>query len=294
MQRLARSFGTHDGTFHADEVTACALLLLCGLIDVDKVVRTRTPELLQQCEIVCDVGGVYDPNRLLFDHHQADYQGSLSGAGMILLHLKDTGVLTQEEYRYLNSILIAGVDAHDNGKAPQLAGFTTFSNIVSNYGPVAYDASSEEQDAAFHEAVSFVLGHLRRLLERHRYVLSCRQAVKDCMQTDALCLVFDRGMPWLESFFDLGGGSHPALFVIMPSGHHWKLRAIPPTYEDRMKVRLPLPHEWAGLLDRELEQQSGIPGAIFCHKERFISVWETKDAALKALDYVLRKAGKGA
>ncbi|MDF2550599.1 MAG: hypothetical protein K0S07_1666, partial [Chlamydiales bacterium] len=28
-----RSFGTHDGSFHADEVTACALLLLVDLID---------------------------------------------------------------------------------------------------------------------------------------------------------------------------------------------------------------------------------------------------------------------
>ncbi len=26
-----RSFGTHDGSFHADEVTACALLLLFGI-----------------------------------------------------------------------------------------------------------------------------------------------------------------------------------------------------------------------------------------------------------------------
>ena len=28
---LSRSFGTHDGSFHADEVTACALLLFFNL-----------------------------------------------------------------------------------------------------------------------------------------------------------------------------------------------------------------------------------------------------------------------
>ena len=32
-----RSCGTHDGTFHADEVTACALLILFDLVDEDKV-----------------------------------------------------------------------------------------------------------------------------------------------------------------------------------------------------------------------------------------------------------------
>jgi len=54
-----------------------------------------------------------------------------------------------------------------------------------------------------------------------------------------------------------------------------------------MKVRFPLPQEWAGLIDEELKEASGIPGAIFCHKGRFISVWETREDALKALEYVL-------
>jgi uncharacterized UPF0160 family protein len=39
--KIPRSVGTHDGTFHADEVTACALLLLFDLVDGNKIVRTR-------------------------------------------------------------------------------------------------------------------------------------------------------------------------------------------------------------------------------------------------------------
>ena len=101
------------------------------------------------------------------------------------------------------------------------------------------------------------------------------------------CLIFDKGLPWLENFFDLGGIKHPALFVIMPSGSHWKLRGIPPSYESRMQVRLPLPEAWAGLLENDLKRVSGIQGAVFCHKGRFTSVWETKEDALKALEYVL-------
>jgi len=75
----------------------------------------------------------------------------------------------------------------------------------------------------------------------------------------------------------------------MPAGEHWKLRGIPPTYERRMDVRHPLPAEWAGRLGSELKEKSGIEGAIFCHKGRFISVWETKEDALKALKIVLGK-----
>jgi len=94
----------------------------------------------------------------------------------------------------------------------------------------------------------------------------------------------------MGSFFELGGKDHPALFVMMPAGGHWKLKGIPPSLDERMKVRLPLPVSWAGLLDAQLKKVSGIPGAIFCHKGRFISVWETKEDALKALDYVLNQS----
>lgn len=290
MTKIARSLGTHDGTFHADEVTACALFLIFGLIDEDKVFRTRDPQVLKQCEYVCDVGGIYDPQLRLFDHHQADYQGSLSSAGMVLLYLKGCGLASDREYRFLNQSLIVGVDAHDNGKAPQLAGYSSFSNIVSNFTPIAYDTNSKEQNAAFFDAVHFVVGHLKRLLERYRYMQSCREAVQQRMKESKDVLVFDKGMPWIESFFESGGESHPAKFVVMPSGKHWKLRGIPPSYEERMKVRVPLPSKWAGLLEDDLRRVSGIPGAIFCHKERFISVWETREDALLALEYVLDMA----
>jgi uncharacterized UPF0160 family protein len=58
---------------------------------------------------------------------------------------------------------------------------------------------------------------------------------------------------------------------------------------ERMKVRKPLPEEWAGIRDEELRKVSGVNGAIFCHKGRFISIWETKEAALAALKVVMGK-----
>ncbi len=294
MTKLPRSCGTHDGTFHADEVTACALLLLLDLIDDTRIIRTRDPVLLSTCEYVCDVGGVYDPTHKLFDHHQVDYSGEMSSAGMVLLFLKDQGLLNPEEYQFFYRTLVYGVDAHDNGRAPQLSGTFTFSMVVSNFTPIHYDASPEEQFRAFMEALHFVHGHLQRMWSRYKYMRSCRQMVNESMQRYKECLMFEQGIPWVESFFDLGGRDHPALFVIMPSGKHWKLRGIPPTLEERMKVRVPLPNDWAGRLDEDLKKVSGIPGAVFCHKERFISVWETKEDAMRALEYILtsRKEGR--
>lgn len=286
---IPRSFGTHDGSFHADEVTACSLLLLYDRIDRDKIKRTRDPKILDHCDYVCDVGGSYDPGKRRFDHHQFDYKGPLSSAGMILLYLKEQEILHPHLYDCFNKVLILGVDAHDNGRALQEAGVTTFSHVVSNFLPIEYESLAEEMQKAFFTAVDFVLGHLDRMKHRFAYTLACEGIVKKTMAESQSTLIFDRALPWMENFFDLGGEFHPAQFVIMPAGHHWKLRGIPPNLHERMKVRTPLPESWAGLLQDDLRKVSGIPGAIFCHKGQFISIWETKEDAMRALRIALKK-----
>lgn len=284
-----RSCGTHDGSFHADEVSACALFLVFGLIDREKIIRTREPELLARCEYVCDVGGVYDVAKKRFDHHQLSYDGDLSSAGMVLLYLKESGKIDPGTYDFFNRSLILGVDAHDTGKGATPVGVCTFSHIISNFVPPQYDAPEEMQNRAFFEALDFVCGHLKRLLERYHYILACKAQVEECMRKNLRYLLFEKPIPWMDSFFELEGEKHPALFVIMPSANTWKLRAIPPSLEERMKMRVPLPKAWAGLRDEELRRASGISGAIFCHKGRFISIWQTKEAALKALDEALKQ-----
>jgi len=281
-----RTLGIHNGSFHADEVTATALLLLYDLIDQNKVVRTRDLRELDSCEYVCDVGGIYDPSQKRFDHHQVDYQGPLSSAGMVLLYLKDQKILDTHLFDMYNRMLIQGVDAHDNGLARIEAGTTSFSQVISNFLPVRYDAKDEEMDAAFFEAVHFVMEHLDRMRERYVYTVECQNIVRNAMKDTGCALVFNESIPWVENFFDLGGELHPAQFVIMPSGGNWKLRGIPPSAHERMKVRRLLPESWAGLLEEELKKVSGIQGAIFCHKGRFISIWETKEDAMRALRLV--------
>lgn len=285
-----RSLGTHDGSFHGDEVTACSLLLLFDRIDRDKIRRTRDAKVIERCDYVCDVGGLYDPKKRRFDHHQAEYQGTMSSAGMVLLYLKDQELIEPHLYDFLNKSLVMGVDAHDNGVAKLEMGTASFSMVISNFLPIEYDVSPEEMNRAFFKAVDFVVGHLERLKQRHFYTLECRAAVKKAMIAGTNVLAFDESMPWMENFFELGGEVHPAQFVIMPSGDsHWKLRGIPPSLSERMKVRKPMPEEWAGLRDEELCKVSGLKGAVFCHKGRFISIWETKEDAKRALHIIMRR-----
>ncbi|MGR3951596.1 MAG: MYG1 family protein [Chlamydia sp.] len=289
---VPRSFGTHDGTFHADEVTACALLLAVGKIDFNLITRTRNLSILKTCEYVCDVGGVYNPEKKRFDHHQLEYKGSLSSAGMVLEYLKTVSYLTPKEHEFLNNTLVKGVDAHDNGKDPQLPGFCSFSHIISNFGPITHEANHSEQTQNFFKAVLFAQEHIQRSISRFQYNQSSRDDVKKAMDVGKQFLLFERSIPWMDLFFELGGIDHPASFVIMPSGQQWKLRGIPPSLDEKMRVRIDLPDDWAGLLDSELKKVSGIDGAVFCHKGKFISVWESQEDALKALETILKKISR--
>lgn len=55
------------------------------------MIRTRDPALLDTCDIVVDVGAVYDAEKLRFDHHQRGFTDvfghgfdtKLSSAGLI-------------------------------------------------------------------------------------------------------------------------------------------------------------------------------------------------------------------
>ena len=286
IMKKERSCIVHDGIFHADEVTAVSLLLIFDLIDREKVHRSRDPSLIEQSQYSCDVGEVYDPENLRFDHHQTEYTGTLSSAGMVLKHLFDTEVIGEGLWKYFYHNLIKEVDAHDNGLI-DTDSRASFSEIIANFLPISQEVTPEEMNKAFFEAVDFTIGHLCRMKERFEYIDSIRPKIVTAMKKNGMALIFDEPLPWSDIFFEEGGEKHPAKFIVMPAGSFWKVRTISPTAKEKMKMRKPLPKEWAGLRKELLREVTGIDGAIFCHKNRFISIWETKEDALEALEKAL-------
>lgn len=77
---------THSGTFHADEVSAIALLLR---VYPDTVIeRTYDPETIKKAQIdpevlVLDIGRVFEPEHLCLDHH---HDPSLPASSVLALH----------------------------------------------------------------------------------------------------------------------------------------------------------------------------------------------------------------
>lgn len=98
------------------------------------LIRTRDSAKLDECDIVVDVGGVYDDAKKRYDHHQRgfmetfspEHKTKLSSAGLIYKHygqqliqqeMKDSSDQTMLNilYKKLYENFVEALDAIDNG-----------------------------------------------------------------------------------------------------------------------------------------------------------------------------------
>ncbi len=61
---------THSGGFHADELLSS--VILTRLFPEARIVRSRAPKWITPGtdRVIYDVGGIYDAEAQIFDHHQ--------------------------------------------------------------------------------------------------------------------------------------------------------------------------------------------------------------------------------
>lgn len=173
---------THSGQFHADEVCACALLQIIHHDKHLEIVRTRDEEVLAaalETDYMVDVGGVHDPTKLRFDHHQPSFderfpgsETKMSSLGLVWLHygksMADPAAYERFYFRY-----IEGIDAHDNGVPFLPKGVRSnyrslnLGQIISKMnGPDSYD--HKDQAERFTNAVRLARVALDSLLESDR------------------------------------------------------------------------------------------------------------------------------
>lgn len=77
-QKTGLTIATHDGIFHCDEILACFMLQQIPKYTDATIIRTRSDEIIKSCDIVVDVGSIFDDKANRFDHHQKSFQHSLS------------------------------------------------------------------------------------------------------------------------------------------------------------------------------------------------------------------------
>jgi uncharacterized UPF0160 family protein len=299
---------THSGGFHADELLSS--VVLTRLFPEARVIRSRTAEWIApgNDRIIYDVGGAYDPDAGVFDHHQRgaplreDGQ-PFSSFGLIWRqfgrdYLTASGVPASDVeslHAKFDQDFVLPVDLMDNGAlSPSVAGALvklTLPVLLETLKPVFDDKEPGADDRAFHEALSiarsFVEASIRQDAAKLRAESIVRQAI--AATGDEQVLELPMGMPFRPAI-EKAGADH-LLFVVHPRDTDWCVTGIRRS-GDRFEQRADLPAAWAGLTGGDLAAVSGVADATFCHNGLFVAAAKTRAAALEMAKIAVAHASK--
>jgi len=135
---------THNKIFHADEVTAIALLKIFTDNEVEVYRVDHNTVDFTKFDMVVDIGKRFDGVKY-FDHHQ--YKGGKSSAGLIWDYIG-----LNEMYPKISK-LIDMIDKNDTGI--QKAKPFEFASLLKTYN--SDKINSKEQDKQFDKAVAFAM-----------------------------------------------------------------------------------------------------------------------------------------
>jgi len=330
-RRGEATIGTHSGTFQCDEALGVWMLRQLPQWREAKLVRSRDLAVLQPLDIVIDVGGVYDPAALRFDHHQRGFSETfdtckfkrtkLSATGLVYKHfgkdvlramypreLADSRWL-DAAYGKLYGDMIEGVDAVDNGieiaDVMRYREGTSLSSRVARLNPRwnEQNVDAADEDARFEDASAMTGGEFKEQLaaivegwlparDLVEKALLQRQSVSP---STAQVVCFESGgMPWKGHLYELERlhGVMPLIKFVLYEDGSGMWRVQAVTVEGTAFTnRLSLPEAWRGLRDAALSAASGIVDCKFCHAGGFIGGHANREGAL-AMAHAAIKQGE--
>lgn len=326
-----KKIGTHNGTFHCDEVLACFFLRQLPEYKDAEIVRTRDSARLAECDIVVDVGGEFDPKSHRYDHHQRTFSESfhslcpektwvtkLSSAGLVYLHfgrrllsqltqLKEDDRQLEVLYDKLYENFVEEVDAVDNGISQcdgeaRYSVSTTLSSRVGHLNP-RWNSKSQDTEEGFKKALKLVGEEFLDRLDFYQSSwLPARAVVEEAVlqrnkvdPSGEVIMFSQGGCPWKEHLFALEKElqvENQIKFVLYPDQNgHWRIQCVPAGL-NTFQNRLSLLEEWRGVRDEALSELSGIKECIFVHASGFIGGNKTQDGALEMARRTLQAAAR--
>lgn len=287
---------THSGGFHADELLSS--VVLTQLFPQATLLRSRDKQWITPAadKIIYDVGGDFNAEAQIFDHHQRpsplrEDDQPYSSFGLIWAQYGRAYLAAMDVpeadidaiHTTFDTKFVLPIDLLDNGAIePSVAGplsILTLPALLGSLKPVFDDNSPTADDDAFFNALpiarSFVEALVRNLAAKARAQTIVMEAIERAGTSSILELPM--GMPY-RSALDKAEADH-ILFVVNPRGDDWALGGIKIS-NDTFDQRADLPASWAGLTDGDLEAASGVKGAKFCHNARFIAVANSREAIL--------------
>ena len=281
---------THSGSFDPDDVLAVAALQLYRGKDNLNIIRSRDSDIIKKADWVIDVGGLYDPKNRRFDHHQngvpkRDNGVPYSAFGLLWKECGETICGSKEVADKIENKLILAIDAADNhivvcqSSLPEVQPVEFF-DVIDAFKPVW--GTGETFDSEFLKAVDFARNFLKRVIEHTKADLDMHKMIAETYNAakEKSLLVFDDPIH-RHALVDYEGVRVVVSPVHSSDVGGW-MAAVVPVSRRGFQNRATFSAAWAGLVDEELEKVCHIDGAIFCHKERFVFVAKTKEAAIKA------------
>ncbi|MCR6635022.1 MYG1 family protein [Devosia sp.] len=295
---------THSGGFHADELLSS--VILTRLFPAAEIVRSRAPEWITAApdRIIYDVGGAYDAEARIFDHHQRgaplrDDGQPYSSFGLVWKHFgRDYIASFDVPAEHIESVhasvdgnLVLPIDLVDNGAASPsgpLAGLS-LSSLLETLKPDFDDRDAEADQQAFHKALIIARSFVEAAVARSAAKLRAEALVTKAIEATGPGRVLElpMGMPFRAAI--VKAGADHLLFVVHPRDKDWCLTGIRRS-DEGFELRADLPAAWAGLTNHDLEVASGVEGATFCHNGRFIAAAKTRAAALAMADIAVAEA----
>ncbi|MGB2708026.1 MAG: MYG1 family protein [Pseudoalteromonas nigrifaciens] len=277
------TIATHNGTFHADDVFSVAALKY--IYPSFKLIRTRDMELISKADVVIDVGGEHNPETGRFDHHQRGGAGArengipFSSFGLIWQKYGlEICQGSQETANAIDSGLVSTIDAIDCGHVEGVAKGISLSQTISMFNPTWQEESNF--DACFDEAVEFASRILTRFIAAANGGINAKAIVAKAIENaaDPRVIVLEQYTPWKKTVHAL---SDKALYMVYPShSGQWIVQTVPVepgSFEDRKS----LPKPWAGLSDKEFQDETELEDAVFCHNGLFIAGAKSFASAMK-------------
>ena len=284
---------THNGHFHTDELMAVATLL--RKFPDAEVVRSRDEAAINSADIAVDVGQIYAPDKMCFDHHQPEGAGvrenGIPYASFGLIWGKYGAEISggDEEAKIIEERLVLPVDAEDNGihfSTPLLPGTSEYSigDFVESF------ALGSKRLDDYEKGFFQVLPILKQLLMRE--ITNAEQTVSDWREVEKIyndseekkIIVLPSSMHWKKVLIPT-----EALYVIsFRQDNKWGVRAVPKEFHS-YEVKKPFPQEWAGLSGEALAKVSGVSDAQFCHNGRWLANAGSKEGAVKLAEKALNQ-----
>jgi len=289
---------THNGSFHTDDIFACAMLVMMleKRGETYEIIRTRDEEIIKQGDYVFDVGGIYDAEANRFDHHQKGGAGKrengieYSSFGLVWKSFGKEICTSDEVVNIVDERLVAPIDAFDNGFDLVENTHEVSPYFIQHFFLAMRPTLREKNlsnDKMFLKSVSIAKEILtREIIHVEDALVSFKKVISIYENTeDKRVLVLDENFQNEVSLTKL----KEPLYIIYPKtdDDFWGIRAVrenPRTFNNRKDF----PKNWAGLRDGELQKITGVSDAVFCHKGLFLAVAKSKEGAIKLAELALQ------